>query len=341
MSFSMKFAGVVAGLTLLVGQASAETTLRYSNWLPQGHVILENAINPFIEEVQEKTEGRISIETLPKVIGTVPGQYDVAVDGLADIAFIIMGYTPGRFPLSEVVELPFVGNDPEAISIAYWRVYHEQLEKYGEFKGVKLLSLSVAAPSHIVTRNAPVEEFKDLSGLKMRNPIASFIPAAEAMGTVPINKPISEVYELASSGVVDGAFAPLDSQKSFKLMDVLPYMTIVEGGLFSPGLALVMNLESWNALSPEDQQIVMTAAGEKMGGRIGAGYAAGDKVARTEMEAKDGAIVQMASPELMAVLHEKLGFVRQAWIEKATAAGVENPGAIADTLRDTVKLLQE
>jgi len=274
-----KFATAMACLAMLTGQAAAETVLRYSNWLPQGHVILEKAINPFIAEVQERSKGRIRIETLPKVVGTVPGQYDVAVDGLADITFIIMGYTPGRFPLSEVVELPFIGDDPESTSVAYWRVYHEKLERYGEFKGVKLLSLSVAAPSHIVARNKPVTKIEDLKGLKMRNPIASFIPAAEAMGTVPINKPISAVYELASSGVIDGAFAPLDSQRSFKLMDVLPYMTLVEGGLFSPGLGLVMNKASWDALSPEDQTIIMEAAGEKMARRIGGGYAASDKVA--------------------------------------------------------------
>lgn len=340
MNIRVKTAIAAACLATLASTANAETVLRYSNWLPQGHVILEKAINPFIAEVQEESGGRIKIETLPKVVGTVPGQYDVAVDGLADITFIIMGYTPGRFPLSEVVELPFVGDDPEATSVAYWRVYHDKLEKYGEFKGVKLLSLSVAAPSQIATRNKPVTKIEDLKGLKMRNPIASFIPAAEAMGTVPINKPISEVYELASSGVIDGAFAPMDSQKSFKLMDVLPYMTLVDGGLFSPGLAVVMNKASWDALSAEDQAIIMEAAGEKMARQIGGGYAASDKVARKEMEAREGAVVQEADESFMNTLRERLAFVREAWVKKAEEAGVENPAAIADELQATVKSLQ-
>lgn len=336
----MKLKATILGLLSAVAlstQAHAETVLRYSNWLPQGHVILEKAINPFIAEVAEKTQGRIKIDTLPKVVGTVPGQYDVTVDGLADISFIIMGYTPGRFPLSEVVELPFVGDDPEATSVAYWRVYHEKLEQLDEFKGVKLLSMSVAAPSHIVTRGKPVTAIGDLDGLKMRNPIASFIPAAEAMGTVPINKPISEVYELASTGVVDGAFAPLDSQKSFKLMDVLPYMTLVDGGLFSPGMAFIMNKDSWDRLSAEDQAIIMEAAGEKMAQAVGAGYAASDQVARAEMEAKQGAIVQLADAELMAALEERLAFVSEAWAKKAEALGVENAAAVADELREIVR----
>ncbi|WP_339949771.1 TRAP transporter substrate-binding protein [uncultured Albimonas sp.] len=329
-----------AALSALLATAAplqAETVLRYSNWLPGGHLILEHAIEPFIAEVEAKTEGRVRIETPPKVIGTVAGQYDAAVDGLADLAFIIMGYTPGRFPLSEVVELPFIGDDPEAVSVAYWRVYQERLAQYGEFKGVKLLGLSVASPAQIVTRSAPATSMADLQGLKMRNPIASFIPAAEAMGTVPINKPISELYELASSGVVDGAFAPLDSQKSFNLMEVLPYITLVEGGLFSPGLAFVMNIDSWNALEPQDQQILMEAAGETWARAVGRNYALNDQVAREEMEAREGAVVQAASPELMADLHERLAFVREAWIEKATAAGVEDAADIADALSRAVE----
>ncbi|SFH67160.1 TRAP transporter substrate-binding protein [Albimonas pacifica] len=329
-----------AALAALLGAAAqplqAETVLRYSNWLPTGHLILEHAIDPFIAEVEARTEGRVRIETPPKVIGSVAGQYDAAVDGLADLAFIIMGYTPGRFPLSEVVELPFIGDDPEAVSVAYWRVYQERLERYGEFKGVKLLGLSVASPAQIVTRSAPAASLADLQGLKMRNPIASFIPAAEAMGTVPINKPISELYELAASGVVDGAFAPLDSQKSFNLMEVLPYVTLVEGGLFSPGLAFVMNIDSWNALDPADQRIVMEAAGETWARAVGRNYALNDQVARREMEAREGTLVQAASPELMADLHRRLAFVRAAWIEKATAAGVEDAAGVADALSAAV-----
>ncbi len=334
-------AGIACGLIGIIGGAQAETVLTYSNWLPQTHLINEQAILPFIEEVQTASDGRIKIETLPKVVGSVPGQYDVAVDGLADITFIIMGYTPGRFPLSEVVELPFVGDDPEATSVAYYQVYRDDLEKYNEFKGVKLLSLCVASPSHIATSKKLVTEIDDLQGLKMRNPIASFIPAAEAMGTVPINKPISELYELASSGVVDGGFAPLDSMNSFNLKDVLPNMTLVEGGLFSPGLALVMNEETWNSLSPEDQEIVLNAAGEKMARAIGAGYAASDKKARVDMAAMEGRVVQEASPALMAALREKLSFVKDAWIEKATAAGVANAAEVANKLQKTVKSLQE
>lgn len=341
MKFRKLLLSSIGALTLLVGPASAETVLRYSNWLPATHVIHAKGIGPFIAEVERVTEGRVKIDTLPKVIGTVAGQYDVAVDGLADIAFIIMGYTPGRFTLSEVVELPFVGSDPEATSVAYWRTYTSELKKHGEFKGVHVLSLFVASASNIATTKKEIKTLSDLKGFKMRNPLASFIPAAEAMGTVPINKPISALYELASSGVVDGAFVPLDSMASFKLKEVLPYTTTVKGGLFSPGLALVINKASWDAISAADQSAIMAIAGEDLARKVGAGYAASDKASLEDMLKTDGISVKPASDALMAELKEKLGFVSAAWIEKAKKAGMDNAAEVLAKLQETVKSLQK
>ncbi|MDF2234072.1 TRAP transporter substrate-binding protein [Albimonas sp. CAU 1670] len=344
MKMDRRLAGL-AGLALLAAAqtapAQAETVLRYSNWLPAGHSVLEGAIKPFIAEVEAKTDGRVKIETLPKVVGTVPGQYDVAVDGLADIAFLVLGYTPGRFPLTEVAELPFSNFDPSALSIALWRMFEAEIEPRNEFKGVKVLTLAVTTPSQIAARTQPIERIDQLEGLKMRNPVASFTAAAEALGTVPINKPVSEMYELAASGVVDGTFTPLDTMKSFRLMEVMPWMTKVEGGLFQPALGLVMNRDAWEALSAEDQAVVMAAAGEKMAGIIGAGYAANDVAAEAEMNALETGGVIEASPELMAALHERLAFVEKAWIEKAQGLGVENAAELPGRLRDETAALSK
>ncbi len=344
MKMDRRLAGL-AGLALLAATqaapAQAETVLRYSNWLPAGHSVLEGAIKPFIAEVEAKTDGRVRIETLPKVVGSVPGQYDVAVDGLADITFLVLGYTPGRFPLTEVAELPFSNFDPSALSVALWRMFEAEIEPRNEFKGVKVLTLAVTTPSQIATRSEPIESIDQLQGLKMRNPVASFTAASEALGTVPINKPVSEMYELAASGVVDGTFTPLDTMKSFRLMEVMPWMTKVEGGLFQPALGLVMNRDAWDGLSPEDQAVVMAAAGEKMAGTIGAGYAANDIAAEAEMNALETGGVIEASPELMAALRERLAFVEQAWIEKAQGLGVADAAELPGRLRDETAALSK
>lgn len=86
----------------LTGPAQAESvTLRYSQWLPATYPLQAEIIDPWFEEIARVTEGRVTIVATPKVVGTVAGQYDVLVDGLADVALVVPGYTPGRFPLTE------------------------------------------------------------------------------------------------------------------------------------------------------------------------------------------------------------------------------------------------
>ncbi|MFD2858083.1 hypothetical protein ACFSZS_29695 [Seohaeicola zhoushanensis] len=72
-----------------------DVTIRYSNWLPSGFWLKEEVIADWIKQVEEVTEGRVVVETTPKVVGSVQGQYDVIRDGLADLSWIVAGYTPG------------------------------------------------------------------------------------------------------------------------------------------------------------------------------------------------------------------------------------------------------
>ena len=71
--------------------ASAETVLRYSSWIPATHPMTSEVCEPWAAEVERVTEGRVKIEVLPKVVGTVPTQFEVVRDGLVDIALIVDG----------------------------------------------------------------------------------------------------------------------------------------------------------------------------------------------------------------------------------------------------------
>lgn len=327
-------ATLLASMMALASPAALaeEVTLTYSNWLPAGHVINEVGLKPFFADVEKVTEGRVRIETLPATVGSAVSQYDVVSEGLADITFVIMGYTPGRFPLSEVVELPFIGSDPGAVSVAFWHVYQDELAKHNEFAGTVPLSLFVASSSNIATRDKPIASLASLQGLKMRNPLASFVPAAEKLGVVPVNKPVSEIYELASTGVIDGAFVPLDSLASFRLQDVLHYYTLVEGGILSPAMGLFINQESWSRIAPADQAAIMSIAGEKLSRAVGGGYRDSDLKVISKLEGTDGWHLTRADDALMSELHQRLDFMREEWVKKAEKLGVENPGSIIERI---------
>lgn len=122
-----------AALSLAATQAAAETVLKFSSFLPTTHALCP-VWQKWQADVERVTEGRVRIEILPKVVGTVAGQLDVARDGLADIACIIHGCSPGRFTMTSVAEPGFVApadgsnSSCESRMVASW---HEQTDAPG------------------------------------------------------------------------------------------------------------------------------------------------------------------------------------------------------------------
>ena len=98
----------------------------------------------------------MKIEFTTTSLGAPPAQFDLVADGVADMAFSIAGYTPDRIKLTQVAELPFVGDSSEAISVALWRTYEKYFVPADEFKGVKLLGLFTSVPSNLYTVKGPI-----------------------------------------------------------------------------------------------------------------------------------------------------------------------------------------
>ena len=149
------FASAVLVATTL-STASADTTLRYSNWLPATHPFNTRVIQPWIDDVARVTDGRVTIDVLPKVVGSVPAQFDVVRDGLADVALIINGYSTGRFRAGEIVELPFLGDNPVAIGVAAWRIYNKHLAPLNEFAGTVPVATFTHGPGQLLDSQGQV-----------------------------------------------------------------------------------------------------------------------------------------------------------------------------------------
>ena len=165
------FARVAALLSLAAAcaQVCAQTTvLRYSNWLPAGQAMRVEVIEPWIAEIEKVTQGRVKVDTAPKVVGTVPAQFDVARDGQADLVVFIPGYTPNRFDILEVLQLPFMSDNPEAFAPVADHFYRKHLATYNEFKGVHALSVFVVSPGQLFNAKRPLRTLADFKGLKIR-----------------------------------------------------------------------------------------------------------------------------------------------------------------------------
>lgn len=329
------FVGVIAlfGAMSVSAPVTAQTTvLKYSNWLPAGQVMREKVIEPWIAEVEKVTQGRVKVDTLPKVVGSLPAQFDVARDGQADLVVFIPGYTPNRFDILEVLELPFVSDNPEVLAPIADRFYRKHLASYGEFKGVHPLSVYVVSPGQLFNAKRPLRSIADFKGLKIRSPQPSATEALTLLGAVPVNKPVSETYELLSSGVLDGTFMPPESIPAFKLTSLVPYATIVPGAIYNTVLVLGINEDKWKSLRAEDRESITRISSEVFAGQIGRAYAKGDRDAFDTIRKAGGTVDTLSAP-VVAEMKKLLLPVEKHWMEKAKKKGVTNPQQLLDQLR--------
>jgi TRAP-type C4-dicarboxylate transport system substrate-binding protein len=330
----------VLGASLCALPATAQTTvIRYSNWLPPGQAMRVNVIEPWIAEVEKVTQGRVKIVTEPKVVGTVPAQFDVARDGQADLVVFVNGYTPGRFDIMEVTELPFTSDNAEQYAAVVWRFYQKQLVKYNEYKGVHPLSVFVVGTGQFFNNKKPIKSMADFKGLKFRSPQAGVNQSLTLLGAVPVLKPISELYELLSSGVLDGTVLVPESVASFKLADSLPYATIIPGALYNTILTLGINEDKWNSIKKQDQDAIMKISGEPFARAVGRTYMQGDEATWAAYR-KAGRTIETASPAMIAEMKTALKPVEVTWMEKARKKGVAQPEKLIEALHaelDAVK----
>ena len=324
---SLKLAAGLVACAFLANPASAQVTLNVSAWVPPSHLLVNDITMPFCADVEKATQGRVKCNLLPKSVVSAPQTFDAVKDGLADLSFIVHGYTPGRFVLTDVAEFPFLGNTSEVVSVAYQRVYEKMLAKVDENKGVHVLGVFTHGPGQIYNTKHAVNALKDLDGLKIRVGGGMVNEIAKLLGTVPMLKPAPESYELLSQGVADGVFFPKESVLSFKLVPLVKHVTLVPGGLYNVSFALIMNPAKWAQISKDDQAAINKLAGEPLARRAGKAWDAVD--AKGEQALRDAKIpIVTADAKFIAEIKDKTSGLEKAWFEKAKAKGVDGPAVL-------------
>ncbi|MBC8438866.1 MAG: TRAP transporter substrate-binding protein [Deltaproteobacteria bacterium] len=313
-------------MTILSSSVMAKQ-LNFSSWLPPGHPIVADMMLPWMENVKKATGGRVDITLLAKGLGHPKSYFDIVKNGMADAGYTCNAYSPGRFTLSEGVELPFLGNSAEANSVAYWRTYKKYFEKGDEYKGVQLLGVMTHGPGQIHNSKKVAQSIADLKGMKFRVPGGIAAQVAASLGIVGIQKPASQAYELLSRGVADGVVLPLESIKSFKITKVVPYTTLVPDGLYNVSFYLVMNQDTFNSFSPADQKAVMAVSGEAFAKLAGRAWDAADRVGLADMKA-NGNSVETASKAFIAEIKEATKHLEEDWVKKANEKGVDGAAAL-------------
>lgn len=243
-------------------------TLNLAHPFPAQHHIQVNMIEPWIEEVSAATDGTVTIEIHPAGALTAPGDaYENAAAGAVDISFALQGYTPGRFPLTDVVELPFSFESAGQATDALWDLYEEFPEFQDEYGDVKVLALWTHDVGNLYTVGHEVTE-PDLSGLTLRAPSPTLTAVIEAMGGAGVGMPAPELYDSLERGVIDGLMIGDTGVNSFTLYEVVDHVTV--GNFFVGAEFIVMNQGAWDSLSPAQQDAIEGLIGREWS-HVGAG----------------------------------------------------------------------
>jgi len=182
------------------------------------------------------------------------------IDGVDDIGWTVVGYTPGRYPSTEVFELPFMVEDARAASCAYWTMFEEGMAD-GEFKDVKILGTWVHGPGMFHTMD-PVEVPADLEGMKIRGGSRLVNDLLTAAGATPVGMPVPAVAEALSKGVIDGTTIPWEVTPALKVPELVENHTEFEGtALYTLTFVLAMNKAKYEGMSAENQAVMDANSG--------------------------------------------------------------------------------
>lgn len=308
----------LAVLTLMATPAFAET-LTMSSWLPPGHPVLVNAILPWAKDVEAATEGRVQIVVPGKPLGTPQAHFDLARDGIADIAY---GQHPSseddRFTGAMVGQFTRTGDDAVATSAAFWRVYTTQLDAQAEHAGTHLLGLWTHGPGLIHTGRVKIEKPEDFAGVKIRVPGGYVHDLLNALGATPLFMPAPEIYEKLSRGVIDGGAFSYEAVTAFNLIDHVRHTMRVPGGLYNSTWYMVMNEDRWDAISDADRAAIEALSGEALALRVGEAWNAADAASIERMTAA-GIEIHDAAPPIVAQVDEIAGRLEAEWIARIGA----------------------
>jgi TRAP-type C4-dicarboxylate transport system substrate-binding protein len=238
----------------MTSSAFGQVKLNYSVFFPAPH---KNAVlaTEWAKEIEKRTNGRVQITMFPGGTLTPADKcYDGVVKGISDIGFSVLAYTRGKFPLTEVSDLP-LGIKTGLVASKVINDYYKKF-KPKELDEVKIMYLHGHGPGILHSkRQDEVKTLGDLKGMKIRcTGMAAKIAAA--LGATPVAMPMGETYDALSRGVVDGSMAPYEALQGWKWGEVVRFTTENFGSSYSTGMFVVMNKGKWNALPPDIQQII-------------------------------------------------------------------------------------
>ncbi|MEO1016794.1 MAG: TRAP transporter substrate-binding protein [Pseudomonadota bacterium] len=320
--------------SLSTSASAQEVTLRLHHFLPPQSAVPANFIEPWARQIEAESDGRIAVQLFPAMqLGGKPSAlYDQARDGVVDIIWTLTGYTPGRFPRSEVLELPFIALNAEKSSRVAWQLFEDALRE--DFGDVHMLAVHVHSPGVIHVKGDGVATLEDMSGLTLRAPTQAASALLTELGATPVGMPVPAVPEALSRGVIDGTVIPWEVATPLRIAELVDAHTEFAGpnSLYTAFFVLAMNQERYDSLPEDLQTIIDNHSGEETAAWIGRVMDEADATGIAAAEREGNPIITIAGEEeaRWQALSET---VIADWIASRTEAGIDAQ-ALVDRTRE-------
>ncbi|WP_138417632.1 TRAP transporter substrate-binding protein [Aquibacillus sediminis] len=305
------------------GKSSASGTeedLVFSHAFPANHIFETNVVQQFKSETEEATDGTVMITSFPgNQLADTDGHYEAAVTGISDMGFSVHSYTPNQFPLTSVMELPFISDKAVDGSKILWQLYQEFPALQEEHGDVVPLWLSTSEAGQLFTVGKQVKTPEDLQGMQIRSPSQEANRWLEELGATPVSMPMNDVYEALERGVVDGTVAPPHTLLDYSLQEVIDYVTV--GNFYMTTFYGVMSESAYESMNHTNQNALDQIRGEYMSSLYGEVV---DERSKEAVQAAEeaGAEFYEISEEELDVWEEKMAPATESWIEDKESKGL-------------------
>ena len=300
----VRLCACAAALVLATAAAHAQTvTLKLSHFVPPQHAFHKWVVQ-WTQKIEQESNGRLKFEIYPngQLVGPPNRQFDAARNGITDIAFCLHGVTPGRYPMTELANLPFTWPSDGANLPEMAKRMTELAPKYlaAEHTGLHILWMQMANPVVLYAKE-PIRTLADYKGKKIRYASITNKAMLEALGASPMLIPPQESQDALAKGIADGAMFPHEAGFAYDLASTVKY--VVEPGTASATFAMVMNPAKYNSLPADLRAILDKESGVAAAVSFGKAWQDFEKFAR-DTEIKKGMEIITLSPADVAKMKE-------------------------------------
>ena len=324
------------GLAVGLGTASAQDKtfeLKLSHWLPPSHP-LQKSIQEWGDSVEQDSGGTIKYQIYPaQQLGKAFDHYDMARDEIADFTYVSPGYQPGRFPIFDAANLPFMVSNAKAGSGAI----DEWYRKYAatEMKDVKFCFAFAHDPGTFHSRTKKIMVPSDISGMKVRPADATIASLVTSLSGTNVEAAAPEVRDILGKGVADAVTFPWGSIVLFGIDKVTKYH--MEAALYTTGFVWVMNKGTYAAMSAAQQKVIDNHCNSEWAKKVATPWADFEHDGIAKLKAESDHEVYSLTDAQLDQWKAAAGPVVQTWSAAVKKAGGDSDAILKDLKTKLVK----